>query len=119
MSPNFGEHAQQIRDSLQKTHPIARQHTQRNAKRRKDYYDRRSNLTVFQINDKVWYQSGPKKDISPKLQSLYTGPYLIIRKFNDINYEIQLDEIGTKKLKTYNGDNIPKWMKTLIKKKDK
>ncbi|CAC5397555.1 unnamed protein product [Mytilus coruscus] len=122
-SSNYGEHVQNLRNSLQKAHKVARAHLQVNAKRRKDYYDKKSNLTIFEVNDKVWCMLGNKKGISPKLQALFTGPCLITRKFNDINYEIQVDESGLRKvvnhdkLKQYNGENIPKWIKTLVKKK--
>lgn len=122
-SSNYGEHVQNLRNSLQKAHKVARAHLQVNAKRRKDYYDRKSNLTNFEVYDKAWCMLGIKKGISPKLQALYTGPCLITRKFNDINYEIQVDESGLRKvvnhdkLKQYKGENIPKWIKTLVKKK--
>ncbi|CAC5425004.1 unnamed protein product [Mytilus coruscus] len=123
-SSNYGEHVQNLRNSLQKAHDVARAHLQANAKRRKDYYDKKSYLTIFEVNDKVWCMLGNKKGISPKLQALYTGPCLITRKFNDINYEIQVDESGLRKvvnhdkLKQYNGENIPKWIKTLVKEND-
>jgi hypothetical protein len=58
-----------------------------------------------------------KEGISPRLQALYIGPCLITQKLNYINYEIQLDGQGTRKvvnhdkLKSYNGDQNPKWMK--------
>ncbi|VDI17858.1 Hypothetical predicted protein [Mytilus galloprovincialis] len=122
-SSNYGEHVQNLRNSLQKAHKVARAHLQVNAKRRKDYYDRKSNLTNFEVYDKAWCMLGIKKGISPKLQALYTGPCLITKKFNDINYEIQVDESGLRKvvnhdkLKQYKGENIPKWIKTLVKKK--
>lgn len=66
---------------------------------------------------------GNNNGISPKFQALYTGPCLITKKFNDINYEIQVDESGLRKvvnhdkLKRYKGENISKWIKTLVKKK--
>jgi hypothetical protein len=52
-----------------------------------------------------------------KLQPLHTGPCLITRKLNDINYEIQLDRTATRKivnhdkLQLYYGNQYLKWMK--------
>lgn len=86
----------------------------------KDYYDLKSNLKtyMYEVYDKVWYIHETRKEgISPKLQPLYTGPCLITQKLNCINYEIQLDGQGTRKivnhdkLKPYNGDQNPNWMK--------
>ena len=76
---NFGEQVSQIRETLHKAHEVARKHLQSNAKRRKDYFDRKSNLTVFNVNDKVWYQSGQQKGLCSKLQPMYTGPYLVTK----------------------------------------
>lgn len=52
-----------------------------------------------------------------KLQPFHTGPCLITRKLNDINYEIQLDRTVTRKivnhdkLRLYYGNQHLKWMK--------
>lgn len=119
----FGKHTEYIRDCLTKAHSVARRHLQNNAKRRKDYYDRKSNLTLFDKNEIVWYLSKSQQpSMCPKLQPMYTGPCIVTKKFNDINYEIQIDENGTKKivnhdkLKCFHGDTIPKWMKIILKK---
>ena len=57
---------------------VARKHLAVNAKRRKDYYDLKSNLKIDEAYDKVCYLHETRKEgISPKLQTLYTGPCLI------------------------------------------
>lgn len=70
----------------------------------------------------MWYLNETRKEgVSPKLQNLYLGPCLVTKKFNDINFQIQLDEKGTSKivnhdkLKPYRGDNCPKWMNKIGK----
>ena len=117
---NWGEHALMIRDRLQKAHRVARKHLSSNAKRRKDYYDLKSNLISYEIFDKVWLLNESRKEgVSPKLQPLYSGPCLVTQKLNDINYEIQLNAQGNRKivnhdkLKLYKGDLNPKWMKAV------
>ena len=118
ISRNFGEHATKIRQSLQKAQKVAREHLQANAKRIKNYYDRKSKLNIFVKNDKVWYLSGPQKGTSPKLQTMYTVPCVITKRFNNINYEIHIDENGVNhdRLKQYMAEDTAKWIKSLIKK---
>ena len=118
----WGEHALQIRHSLHRAHNIARRHLQNNAKRRKDYYDIKSNLISYEVFQRVWYLNESRTEgISPKLQPSYLGPCLITNKLNDINYVIQVDGKGTRKvvnhnkLKPYNGTIYPKWMKSVEK----
>jgi hypothetical protein len=48
---------------------VARKHLAVNTKRRKDYYDLKSNLNTYEVYDKVWYLHETRKEgISPKLQ---------------------------------------------------
>ncbi|CAG2256003.1 unnamed protein product [Mytilus edulis] len=119
---NPGDFVCELRERLQKAHSVARKHLSANAKRRKDYYDQKVNFVIYNIFDKVWYLNETRKEgISPKLQPLYLGPCLITKKLNEINFEIQLDAKGTRKvinhnkLKPYIGENIPKWMKIVEK----
>ena len=68
-SKNWGEHAIKIRDRLHRAHHVARKHLAINTKRRKDYYDLKSNLNTYEVYDKVWYLHETRKEgISPKLQ---------------------------------------------------
>ncbi|CAG2193224.1 unnamed protein product [Mytilus edulis] len=119
-----GEFVHNSKGRLEKAHIVARKHLANNAQRRKNYYDNKVNLVIYQNFDKVWYLHGTRKEgISPKLQPLYMGPCLITRKLNDLNYKIQLDSTGTckvvnhDKLKPYRGENIPKWMRKVENKK--
>ncbi|CAG2232188.1 unnamed protein product [Mytilus edulis] len=120
---NPGDFVCELRERLQKAHSVARKHLSANAQRRKDYYDQKVNLVIYNIFDKVWYLNETKKEgiynifdkvwylnetkkegISPKLQPLYLGPCLITKKLNEINFQIQLDAKGTRKVinhKTY------------------
>ena len=116
----WGAHALKVRERLQKAHHVARKHLEVRMKRRKDHYDVKSNLISYQKFDKVWYLNESRKEGNcQKLQPLYLGPCLILKRFNDINYQIQTDAKGTTKvinhdkLKPYKGGNIPKWMKLL------
>ena len=55
--------------------------------------------------------------LSPKLQPLYHGPCLIVEKYNDLVYRVQLSKWGVcqvlhhNKMKPYEGVNILRWLK--------
>ena len=117
-----GEHAVHIRERLFKAHEVARKHLASNAKRRKDHYDVKANLASYEVNDKVWYLDEIRREgISPKLQPQYIGPCLVTKKLNDINYEIQVDNVGNlkivnhDKLKPYLANKVPGWIKKKLK----
>ena len=66
----------------------------------------------------VWYLNDARMEgVSPKLQPAYLGPCLIIRRFNDLIYEIQLARNGKSrvahhnKLKPFEGKSYPKWIR--------
>ena len=109
---------------LVKAHEIARSHLSKKARRQKQDYDAKSTLYKYSHGDYVWYASEFKQlDLVPKLRSpyMYAGPYLIIQQINDLNYIIQLDSHGSKKLvhhnklKPYSGTTVLKWAKRAMK----
>ena len=121
---NWGGHALQIRERLQKAHEVARRNLSISAKRRKDFYNNKVNFTPYHVYDKVWYLDEMRRQgISPKLQPMYIGPCLITKKMNDINYQIQVNGLGNSKvvnhdkLKPYLADSTPKWIEKLLKNK--
>jgi hypothetical protein len=109
-----GAHAEKIRERIQKAHEIARKNL---AKRRKDFYDIKSKLTLYKKADNVWVRNENRKEGEcHKLQPLYVGPYIITHKLNDLNYKVQIDEkctdlvLNHNKLKPYVGKSNPKWL---------
>jgi hypothetical protein len=114
LTKECGAHAEKIRERIQKAHEIARKNL---AKRRKDFYDIKSKLTLYKEADKVWVRNENRKEGEcHKLQPLYVGPYIITHKLNDLNYKVQIDEKGKdkvlnhNKLKPYVGKSSPKWL---------
>jgi hypothetical protein len=92
-------HAEIIRERIQKAHEIDRKNLARSAKRRKDFYDIKSKLTLYKEADKVWVRSENRKEGEcHKLQPLYIEPYIITHKLNDLNYKVQIDEKGKDKV---------------------
>ncbi|CAG2200977.1 unnamed protein product [Mytilus edulis] len=114
----WGNHALKVRERLQKAHHVARKHLEVNLRKRKDHYDVKANLVQYQKFDKVWYLNETRREGSCfKLQPLFLGPCLIVIRYNDINYQIQIDAKGTKKVVNHNklkpnkGTNTLKWIK--------
>ena len=53
-------------------------------------YDQLPNSAGFQVGDRVrLYRPTRRRGISPKLQTCWEGPYLIITRINDVIYRIQ------------------------------
>lgn len=112
----YGEYVQTLKDRIVHAHDIARKHLQVNAKRQKENYDVKLSVNTYKPGDPVLLlDEGRLEGICPKLQSLYKGPYLIVRKYNDLVYVIQTDKNGKlkvvnhNKLKPYKGQSVPKW----------
>ena len=73
--------------------------------------------------DAVWlYNPQRKKGVSPKLSRLWQGPYVVMRKLNDLVYRIQLGPrqkpkvVHRNRLWTYNERHSPTWHLSKAKK---
>ena len=102
---------------MQYAHEVARKHLSCSAKRSKEIYDTKISVNQYQVGDVVWLlQEARHVGECQKLVRIYEGPYLVIRKYSDINFLLQLDGRGkTKpahhnKLKPYEGDKAPRWV---------
>jgi len=68
----------------------AREHLRVAAERRKTTYDIRVRIAEFTVGDWVWYLYPRRyRSRSPKWQKNYTGPYLITRVIEPVNYVLQ------------------------------
>jgi hypothetical protein len=113
---SYGEYVDLIRDRMHHAHQIARKHLQSAARRQKDLYDARVSQSTYQPGDLIWLIADSRKiDMSPKLQNMYDGPYVVKRTISCLNYMIQLDPYGKEKLvhhnklKKYAGETPPRW----------
>ena len=114
---SYGEYVDQLRQKMQYAHEVARKHLSCSAKRSKEIYDTKISVNQYQVGDVVWLlQEARHVGECQKLVRIYEGPYLVIRKYSDINFLLQLDGRGkTKpahhnKLKPYEGDKAPRWV---------
>ncbi len=113
----YGEYVGTLRENLIHAHEITRKHLEQSALRQQDAYDCKVQLHRYQPGDQIWYLNEMRRPgISPKLQDLYLGPVLVIKAINDLNYLVQFDRKGTKKvihhdkLKPYSGTQKVNWI---------
>ena len=83
-----------VRDMREKSadaYALARKHLGIAAERRKMAYNVRTHAAEFGVGDWVWYWYPRKYRLkSLKWQKCYTGPYLITRKIEPVNYRYVL-----------------------------
>ena len=118
---SYGDYVAGLRTRLQVAHEICQRYLARTAKRRKDIYDARVRLKNYQPGDAVWYLHEQRKEgVCTKLQPLYMDPCVVLKKYNDLVYCVQLSKDGPikvlnhDKLKPYQGQHYPKWGKRAI-----
>jgi len=87
---SMDEFVQRIQDQMASAYDTARKHLGVAAQRRKDTYDVRVRQQELDVGDWVWYWY-PRRysSRSPKWQKNYTGPFLIIRKIEPVNFVLQ------------------------------
>jgi len=117
-----GEYVSQIRDRIHLAHEVCRRFMLKTAKRRKDNYDIKSSLIPYSAGDPVWFLNEQRREgVCQKLQPIYIGPCVILKKLNDLNYCIQQTKDGPvkvvnhDKLKPYLGNQYPDWAKKALR----
>lgn len=120
---SYGEYVDQLKSRLQKSHNVARKYLETYSKRQKDMYDTNAFTYGYKTGDVVWCLNESRKPgISPKLQPAYYGPCVITEKIDDLRFKVQSEQrqvpivMNHNKLKIYEGQNTPHWIKTLVKK---
>jgi transposase InsO family protein/predicted aspartyl protease len=104
-------------DRLDTVHELARESMFAASASQKKRYDHRSNPTQYKRGDPVWLHNPARvKGRSPKLQSPWEGPYLIVKVLSDIVYQIQRGPqakprvVHHDRLKPYYGE-VVQWLK--------
>ena len=118
----YGHYVNQLRDRLQSAHDVARKHLRESALRQKDAYDAKLSVNSYQPGDLVWYHTDiGQLHVTPKLRNAYEGPFVVVQKLNDLDYKIQRELNGRKRvvhhnrLKPYGGAIRFKWASTAVK----
>ena len=98
-------------------HQFSWSHLELASNHMKRYYDASVWEMSYKGDDPVWfYNPQRKKGISPKFQRLWHGPYIVLKKINDVIYRVQLSPhtkpkvIHHNRLAPYQGQNIQNWL---------
>ena len=80
----------ELKEKLKEIHEIAWENLEKSCDRQKRLYDHHANAHSYNVGDSVFlFDPTKKKGISPKLQSRWVGPYLVVGKLSDLLYKIQ------------------------------
>lgn len=119
----YGDYVHKLKSRFQWAHKVAREHLKVAAKRQKQNYDAKLTFHSYKAGDYVWYKTGMGQlHLTPKLRSSFAGPFLVVKKINDLIYLIQLNREGKRKvvhhnnLKPYLGTTKLRWAKTSLAK---
>jgi len=77
-----------VRKKLEDLHKIVRKRVDIKSSQTKTWYDQKAKKLQFNAGQKVWFYNPRIKGRTPKLQSSWEGPYVIVRKLNDVVYYI-------------------------------
>lgn len=88
-----------LKGKLREIHSFARERIDIRSSRIKSWYDRGARQVTFQEGQKVWFFN-PRRTIgkTPKLQSNWEGPFMIIKKLSDVVFCIQKSARHKKKI---------------------
>ena len=110
------DYAAELRFKLESAYEYARYNLKKSADRQKKNYDHRSDHDLLPVGQAVWlYTPTKKKGISPKLQKVWKGPFVITDKLSDLVYRIQLTArskpmiVHRDRLYRYYGRDPPTW----------
>ncbi|KAJ8910177.1 hypothetical protein NQ315_016188 [Exocentrus adspersus] len=105
-----------LEERLKRVREFARNRLLLTRDRMKMRLDVKPGHNVFKEGDAVWlYQPQRKKGLSPRLQRTWEGPYLIVKKVNDLVYRIQMSTkvkpkvVHVERLNPYQGKDPPTW----------
>ena len=122
---SYGAYVDKLKERLQTSQELARKHLKAAAERQKNNYDAKQALNSYKEGDLVWCLQDywKDRDVCIKLQMPYDGPFLVVKKMNDLNYQIQFNARGRRKimhhdkLKLYTDqEDPPEWIRSEIKK---
>jgi hypothetical protein len=120
---SYGTYVSDLRETMQHAHDVARQHLGASVRRQKHGYDAKMSFHRYEAGDLVWYATQRSQlHLSPKLRNPFEGPFVVLKRVNDLLYQVQFERHGDKqvvhhnKLKPYLGDKVITWAKAAVKK---
>ena len=85
-----GNFVENLKEKLEEIHSNVRERMTLKSLQVKARYDRKARTVLFKEEERVWfYNPRRSKGKAQKLQNNWEGPYLVVKKFNDVVYCIQ------------------------------
>ena len=124
MTTSTVEYVQKLKDKMDRIYCLVRTKLGKSFSRYSKSSDSRISGRVYNAGDLVYCRDSTKTvGKSPKLKAhVWRGPYLVIRRINDLLYEIKMSQkkatkvLHYERLKPYAGTNIPDWLYALREK---
>ena len=117
------EHISKIQGRLETAHRIARQHLKVNSEYQKRHYDIKAKKRSLFPGQAGWLADPTrKKGVCTKLSPRWKGPFLVIKKLDDLTYLVKKSEkqraavFHLDRLEPYQGRNILTWFSKVISK---
>ena len=112
------DYVRNLRNNLSIAYERARKHLKQSAMRQKSHYDKGARGKKVEKGDFVWLsKKATKRGLSPKLDTRWEGPYLVVKKLSDVVYRIQrngprgiLKVVHYDRLKVYQGKPLTSWI---------
>ena len=96
---------------LEEIHHQVRKNLKISGEAMKSHYDVKARTADFEEGEKVWlYNPRCRKGLSPKLQSPWEGPYIVLEKLSAVTYRIR--QQGRRKVKVVHVDRLSKYRGT-------
>ena len=117
------EHVSKIQDRLETAHRIAHQHLNVNSEYQKRHYGIKAKKRSLFIGQVVWIADPTrKKRVCTQLSPRWKGPFLVIKKLDDLPYLVKKSEkqraavFHLERLEPYLCKKIPTWFSKVISK---
>ncbi len=114
------EYVMELRDRFHRIHALVRNKLQQFTQRQKRDHDVRIADMSYEAGDLVYIRDSSRtKGLSPKLQPNWRGPCIVLKKVNDLLFEVRYSQRGKSiiihydRIKKYQCDEIPEWMADL------
>jgi len=117
---SYGEYIQEVARRSAEAHQVAREHLKQRVARNKRNYDTKQFIHRFKEGDLVlMFNQQRKIQVSPKLQPVFIGPFVVKKKISDLNYLIQVGLLKERivhhdKLIPYRGTKAPVWLRRTL-----
>jgi len=90
MHYNIEDYAQELKERIRAANKIARENVKIEKEKAKKQYDKRTHIAKFRVGDQVLlYDETVRRGRAKKLEALWIGPYVIIKKLSDVTYAVK------------------------------